>query len=291
MSFSKEVKEELYRHINPARHCELAELSALIDYGSKTGQMLIQTDNEIVARKCFTLFEKTFKISGYRMSEKMGQGKLEYYCPLSDEDSEKIRTSLNNELLLERICCKRAYLRGAFISAGSVSDPERSYHLEIVTKDQNKAERLIELFETFDIQARLVERKGSLVVYIKDGEKVAEALNVMEAPIAMMQYENVRILRDVNNKVNRTVNCEAANIKKTVNAYVKQKEAIEYVQKLPEYKLLPESVKTLARLRLEYPDASLKELGELCDPKVGKSGVNHRLRRIIELADKNKSKC
>ncbi|MCR5735633.1 MAG: DNA-binding protein WhiA [Lachnospiraceae bacterium] len=284
MSFSKKVKEELYKHINPSRHCELAELSSLTEYGGDIDRLLISTDNEIVARKCFTLFEKTFKMNEYELKEEDAQGKHIFTCKLKDEDAKKVREVLTGELLLQKMCCKRAYLRGAFIASGSVIDPGKSYHLEIVCRDEKKAERITELFKSFDILAKTVLRKGSYVVYIKEGDKVCDALNVMEAHVALMDFENARILKNVYNTVNRKVNCETANINKTVEAAVKQREAIEYAMTLPEYKSLPKGVRQIAELRLKYPDISLKELGEMSDPKVGKSGVNHRLRKIMDLA-------
>ncbi|MCR4924204.1 MAG: DNA-binding protein WhiA [Lachnospiraceae bacterium] len=283
MSFSKKVKEELYKHMDPSRHCELSELSALLEYSGSLTDPLFNTDNEIVARKGFTLFEKTFNMGKYGIWEKNKQGRKQYICRLDKEDADKLKKVLSGELLLERTCCKRAYLRGAFIASGSVSDPSSSYHLEFVAKEESKALRLVELLKTFDIQARVIDRKGNFVVYIKDGEGIVNTLNVMEAFVALMDYENARILKGINNSVNRKVNCETANIEKTVVASIKQIEAIEYAIKSPEYKRLPQAVKEIASLRLEYPDASLKELGELCNPKVGKSGVNHRLRRIMEL--------
>ncbi|MCR4739102.1 MAG: DNA-binding protein WhiA [Lachnospiraceae bacterium] len=290
MSFSKKVKEELCKHISPSRHCALAELSALIEYGGDMGNLLISTDNEAVARKCFTLFEKTFKMNEYGLSERNDQGKRFFSLKLSEEDERKVGNVLSGDLLLQKNCCKRAYLRGAFIAAGSVSDPEKSYHLEIVCRDGKKADRITELFQCFDINAKTVIRKGSYVAYIKEGGKVVDALNVMEAHVALMDYENVRILKDVYNSVNRKVNCDTANINKTVEAAIKQKEAIEYAMTLPEYKELPKEVREIAELRLKYPDVSLKELGEMSDPKVGKSGVNHRLRKILKIAENRQFK-
>ena len=284
MSFSHGVKEELYKHIGQARHCELAELSALMEFSGSMADLTVLSENEMFVRKCFTLLEKTFNITGYALTETEKSGRKHYLLSSSDEDEkERVRIALTGSTLTERACCKRAYLRGAFLASGSVSDPGKSYHLEIVAASDEDVERLLKLFEAFEISAKATERKNSQVVYIKDGEKIADALNVMEAGLSFMDYENVRIYKGVMNSVNRRVNCETANIGKTVSAAVKQIEAIEYAVSLPEYEELPEPVKEVARLRLRYPEISLKELGEMCEPRVGKSGVNHRLRKIMEL--------
>ncbi len=288
MSFSHRVKEELYGHIGQARHCMLSELSALIDFSGSLDTMTVLSENEMFVRKCFTLLEKTFNITGYVLTETDKSGRR-YFLLSSDREDElkKIRTALKGETLTERACCKRAYLRGAFLASGSVNDPEKSYHMEIAAGEDEKALLLTELFKTFGISAKIMDRKNSRIVYIKDGEQIANALNVMEAGLSFMDYENVRIYKDVKNTVNRRVNCETANIGKTVSAALKQSEAIRYAVKLPEYEALPDTVKEVAMLRLRFPEVSLKELGEMCDPKIGKSGVNHRLRKIMELAEEN----
>ncbi len=286
MTFSHGVKQELYKQIGQSRDCELAELSALMEYSGSMEKLEVLSENEMFVRKCFTLLEKTFNITKYVLTENERSGKRHFSLKTDDaEVREKVRAALTGETLTERSCCKRAYLRGAFLASGSVSDPGKSYHLEIVASDTEKAGKLSELFETFDIPAKIIGRKNSQVVYIKDGEKIADALNVMEAGLSFMDYENVRIYKGVMNSVNRRVNCETANIGKTVSAAVKQIEAIEYAVSLPAYEELPEPVKEVARLRLKHPEVSLKELGEMCEPRVGKSGVNHRLRKIMQLVE------
>ena len=287
MSYSHKVKEELYRHIDEARHCNLAELSALLRYSGNLKLPLgIVSENGMFARKCFTLLEKTFNIQRCAMGgEKARTEKPGRSEQIDPAEGEKIYRTLTSDLLLQHSCCRRAYLRGAFLASGSVNDPEKSYHFEIVAWDAEDAGMLCRLFQSFSIEAKITKRKNSEVVYIKDGESIVDALNVMQAPIALMAFENVRILKDMKNNVNRRVNCETANIGKTVSAAVRQKKAIERAMELSEFEELPESVKEVARLRLEFPDLSLKELGEMCDPKVGKSGINHRLRRIMELVE------
>jgi len=182
-------------------------------------------------------------------------------------------------------CCKRAFIRGAFLASGSISDPEKGYHFEIVCSDEQKAEQLRELIRSFEIDAKIVMRKKSYVVYVKEGAQIVDMLAVMEANVALMNLENIRIVKEMRNTVNRKVNCETANINKTVNAAVKQTEDIRLIQEKMGFHNLNEGLAEIAELRLQYPEATLKELGMMLNPQVGKSGVNHRLRKLSQIAD------
>lgn len=285
MSFSGEVKEELAKHISPARHCQIAELAALLSfcgqYGREQhGQYTIgfQTENEAVARKGFTLLKKTFNIDNdVTMNEEQMQDFYRKFGRLDEPVSQ---------LLIKNSCCQRAFLRGAFLSTGSISDPKKGYHMEFVCNSEAKAGQLQRVIQGFDIDAKIVIRKKYYVVYLKEGSGIVDLLNVMEAHVSLMNLENLRILKEMRNSINRRVNCEAANITKTVNAASRQIEEIEYLRDHYGLQRLPENLRQMAQVRLEYPDAPLKELGEYLDPPVGKSGVNHRLRKLSELADK-----
>ena len=285
MSFSYNVKEELAKHTNIARHCRVAELSAILhfcgQYGKdKDGAFFVgfQTENESTVTKAFTLLKKAFNI--------------EADCPVEEEELELLFETMGDlgetvdESLLRNNCCKRAFLRGAFLGVGSMSDPEKGYHLEFVCTDEAKALQLQEIIGEFHVDAKIIIRKKYFVVYIKESESIVELLNIMEAPVALMNLENLRILKDMRNSINRKVNCEAANINKTVSAANRQIEDIEYLRDHCGLQNLQPGLRQMAEVRLEYPEASLKELGELLDPKVGKSGVNHRLRKLSELAEK-----
>ena len=175
------------------------------------------------------------------------------------------------------------------MAAGSVSDPERFYHFEIACGSEAKAVQLQGLIRSFDLDARIVKRKKYYVVYIKEGSQIVDILNVMEAPVSLMELENIRILKEMRGSVNRQVNCETANIAKTVNAAARQVEDIEYLRDHYGFENLPEGLREMAEVRLENPDAPLKELGEYFTPAIGKSGVNHRLRKLGELAEKVRS--
>lgn len=285
MSFSAEIKEELAKHIASARHCQIAELTAIMhfcgQYGEdKEGNLTIgfQTENEAVVRKGFTLLKKTYNINvdiGIN-----GQEKANLIAKTGDL-SKPVDT-----LLLKNACCRRSFLRGAFLCCGSMSDPSKGYHLEFVCTNAEQAEQLKEIIGTFDIEAKVILRKKYYVVYLKEGAGIVDLLNVMEAHKSLMELENLRILKEMRNSINRRVNCETANIGKTVQAASRQVEDILYIKEHYGFSKLPGNLREMAEVRLEYPDAALKELGEYLEPPVGKSGVNHRLRKLSELADK-----
>ena len=288
MSFSAEVKEELAKHISPARHCQMAELSAMLHYAGQYGLMEdgtltigFQSENEAVLRKGFTLLKKAYNID--TVIGVKGQKKADLLAIMGDL-SGPADTSL-----LKQACCRRAFIRGAFFSCGSISDPTKGYHLEFVCNNRTQAEQLQEIIGQFDIEAKIVCRKKYFVVYVKEGAGIVELLNIMEAHVALMNLENLRILKEMRNSINRRVNCEAANIQKTVQASTRQVEDIIYLRDYYGFSRLPDNLREMAEVRLAYPEAALKELGEYLSPPVGKSGVNHRLRKLSELAEKLRS--
>ena len=295
MSFSSEVKEELSRHLGKSRHCQIAELAALIAFDGKVQvsesgcDLFLDSENELLNTKYDLLLKKLFDFPEGKSGRE--QKKIYETVKMWDEDHQiPIITETVNGLLLLQGCCKRAYIRGAFLAGGSISDPNKSYHFEIVCRTMPQAEQLRDTMNSFDVDAKIVERKKHFVVYLKEGAQIVDILNVMEAHVALMNLENVRILKEMRNSVNRKVNCETANISKTVAAAVKQLGDIEYIKQNAGLDSLPENLKDMALLRLEYPDTPLKELGTYLDPPVGKSGVNHRLRRISEIADELREK-
>lgn len=179
---------------------------------------------------------------------------------------------------------KRSYIKGAFLASGSVSDPEKQYHLEFVTHSEHYAGEFKKLLKTYGLKGKIVERQGNFVVYIKEGEQISDMLGVIGAHNSLLELENIRIIKDMRNNVNRIVNCETANLTKTVNAAVRQVESIKKIQKEYGLKRLPEQLREIAKLRLKHQDMPLVELGELLNPPIGKSGVNHRLRKIEKIA-------
>lgn len=293
MSFSSDVKAELARQCSKSRHCQLAELAGMLELEGVvekehlTLELKLASDNELLTQKFQMLIRQAF---GFEVKQGLNERQsreilqalrwnrvMQEAIPL-----EKQRT---DGLLVQRICCKRAFIRGAFMAAGSISDPNKSYHFEIVCHTMEQAMQLQQLMGNFDADAKIVERKERFVLYLKEGSQIVDMLNVMEAYVALMQLENVRILKEMRNSVNRKVNCETANINKTVNAAVKQLEDIRKIQSVIGFDDLPGPLAEMAQVRLEHPEATLKELGTFLDPPVGKSGVNHRLRKLAEMAE------
>ena len=310
MSFSSKVKEELSKECNSPRHCCIAETAAIISMCGKVifdekdhVRIEIHTENVTVARKYFTLLKKTYNINtdiSIRHSSSLNKNRSYVLSVNDDETARKILMtcrlmkpfgvieedfSISDSLIIQRECCKRAFIRGAFLAAGSVSDPVKTYHFEIVCLSEEKAKQLQMIMETFNINARVIKRRKYFVVYVKDSSQVVDLLNIMGAYNALMDMENVRIVKDMRNNVNRKVNCETANINKTVSAAVKQIEDIRFIQMSSAFDELPESLQEMAELRVRYPEATLAELGQLLDTPVGKSGVNHRLKKISLFAD------
>ncbi|MCR5640208.1 MAG: DNA-binding protein WhiA [Lachnospiraceae bacterium] len=287
MSFSGDIKAELFEVLPKSRHCQIAELSA---YASFLGnfhkkdeklRFTLGTENPNVQRKCFTLLKKLDTITRYDAG-------------VIEEDAPKMRQMLRMEtgmspvdgLLLQQPCCKRSFIRGAFLATGSMSDPNKAYHFEIVCESEPQATQLQDVMNAFDLDAKIVERKNHFVVYIKEGEQISTVLGLMGANRGVLDFENVRVMKDMRNAVNRKVNCETANISKTVNAAVRQLEDIRYIEEVQGLDTLSPNLQEIAQVRLENPDTPLKDLGNLLNPIVGKSGVNHRLRRISEIADR-----
>ncbi len=310
MSFSSEVKEELSRQLPPARHCRIAEIAAII---SMCGRILISeedryavlvhTENISVARKYFTLLKKTFNISteiSIRRNILLKKSRIYSIIIKNHEDSLRVLQAAKlidgvgeikeemspvNNRVIQSACCKRAFIRGAYLAAGSMSDPNKSYHFEIVCAARPKAAQLQEMIRTFGPEAKVIERKHHYVVYIKEGSGIVDMLNIMEAHKALMRLENVRIVKEMRNSINRRVNCETANISKTVSAAMKQIDDIQLIDKKRGLDSLPDSLEGIARLRLEHPDLPLAALGNMLKPPVGKSGVNHRFRKIAQIAE------
>lgn len=304
MSFSGQIKEELAQVISSPRHCQLAELAALVQFCGhieEDGSLLVQSENPLVIRKCFTLLKKTFKIEAAAKNQMQTQN---YRLFVTGEDAFRVLEALKicdtaghlmmrhltDPVLIKNSCCKRAYLRGCYMAVGSMSDPYKSYHLELVCGLQAQAEQLLKILHDFSLDAKMIIRKKYRVVYMKEGENIADFLNITEAHKALMEFENTRIYKGMRNMVNRKVNCEAANITKTVNAATRQVEDIRLIREKMGLEGLPEPLRQMAYVRLENPQASLGELGKLLDPPVGKSGVNHRLRKLGELAKELKVK-
>lgn len=308
MSFSSEVKDELSKHFSSARHCQIAEIAAMTAMCGDIiqrmdGQFIIKfsTENESVIRKYFTLLRKTFNINFENIINDFTDCKKgnTYNINIDEEDAARIIQTLKlfdknkivkynelvNPLIIQQTCCKRTFIRGAFLASGSISDPNKFYHFEIVCNNLSKAEQLRDIVNSFEVDAKIIQRKKYFVVYIKEGTHIVELLNIMEAHVSLMKLENVRIIKEMRNSVNRQVNCETANLNKTVEASVKQIRDIEYLRDTIGFGALSQGLSDIAYARLENPDMNLKDLGLLLSPPVGKSGVNHRLRKLSEMTE------
>lgn len=313
MSFSGDIKKELLRQLPAARHCQIAELAALFNLVGRVRQdesgseyLEIHTENLTVARKSYMLLISVFHdpVEVLVRNHNIRGNIREYYIivrnrqtiismlkalKMMDEQGRIAVDCLGHQhRLIQNTCCKRAFLRGVFLAAGSLSDPEKAYHLEFALFSEQFASFIKDILAFFELEAKIVRRKRYFVVYIKEGSQIVDFLNVVEAHIALMEFENVRIVKEVRNSVNRQVNCETANIGKTVAAAAKQIEDIEFIECNMGLRKLARGLREIAELRLEYPDASLQELGKMLDPPIGKSGVNHRLRKLGIIANELK---
>lgn len=275
MSFSSKVKAELLSHISTGRHCRMAELAAMIAMSGeyRDGVWTMRGENTILQEK----ITKLTALLDVDINTPEGRQMLK----LTDHGGY---LSVN-PILVERNCCKQAFIRGAFLATGSLTDPEKGYHFEIVCDHAEQADMLARLIRDFSIEPKQIQRKKYYVVYIKDGSMIVDLLNIMGAHVSLMDMENIRILKDMRNSVNRRVNCETANLNKVVSAAVKQMEDITYIEQTKGLKYLPERLREIASLRMEEPDTSLVELGKKLNPPLGKSGVNHRLKKISDIAN------
>ena len=313
MSFSAKVKGEICRYTDVSKEEALAELSAImkgsgtIAFSGKGLSFRITTENPSSARHIFTLLKEHFNIHSKLMVKKSNSlKKNNIYMVLIEEDMgvrdllkrtgifEEVEGVLNidykiNWSLVETDENKRAYVRGAFIGGGSITNPEKTYHLEFVTHSEEYAIDLCKLINSFGLNSKVIQRKNSFIIYIKEGEQIVDLLNIVGAHTSLLELENIRIMKEMRNNVNRLVNCETANLSKTVNAAVRQVESIKLIQSSIGLQRLPKNLQEVAELRLSYPDESLKELGEMLNPPVGKSGINHRLRKIEKIAEEIRS--
>ena len=309
MSFASDMKNELTR-VDVDTCCQKSELSALIKMNGAlsffNGEWVIsvQTENAAIARRIFSLIKNLYGVDiELLVRKKMKLKKNNVYISRVKKDAHKMLSDLNiikggmitndiNDEIKKKDCCIRSYLRGAFLAGGSVNNPETSaYHLEIASLYEDHARVLTELMNGYELNAKYIERRrGGYITYLKGAEKIAEFLSLIGGYQALLKFEDVRIVRDMRNSVNRLVNCETANLNKTVSAAMRQVENIQLIDDEIGIGELPERLQEIARLRIEHQEVSLKELGEMLSTgAISKSGVNHRLRKLDTIAEKIKS--
>jgi DNA-binding protein WhiA len=314
MSFSSGVKNEICRASDFSKSEAIATLSAIMKAsgtlslgGNKQVAFNVITENPAIARFIFKLLKDHFHIHTkilvkksnslkknnvyvVHISEDMGVRDLLAEVAVLKETEGIIALDYSiPKRIIENEECKKLYIRGAFLGGGSISNPEKTYHLEFVTHNEAYSKDLSNIINKFGLNSKVIQRKSSFVVYIKEGEQIVDLLNIIGAHGSLLEFENVRIMKEMRNNVNRLVNCETANLSKTVNAAVRQVESIKLIQREIGLSRLPKNLRDIAELRVSYPDETLKELGQMLNPPVGKSGVNHRLRRIEKIAEELKS--
>lgn len=309
MSFAKNSKEELARLEINNECCAKAELAAFIFINGRLNlgeniYLELSSENAAIIRKMFTLLKETFRIEAQvlvRQKNRLKKNKV-FILRVDTHRYEvlKILTSIGilkddgvNLVFKEEIakdfyfrdCCSRAFLRGAYLASGSVSNPDSSYHLEILSEYQNKAEDLVDIMKRFELNPGMMEKKnGSYIIYLKGSDEISTLLNIVGAHKALLDFENIRVIKEMRNKINRLVNCETANLQKTVVASLRQIENIDIVDRKIGVYNLPPDLKEMAVKRVNHPEKNLKELGAVMDPPIGKSGVNHRLRKLEKMA-------
>ncbi len=308
MSFSSRAKLELANERIRGDCCRLAALSALTRMsgslqlaGGGKRRLRITTESYAVARWTIRLAKSLYPLESeilIRERKRLGKnrsfaillfgGALERAL-LETGFLQKTGDGLSlfsgiPENMLENDCCRRAFLRGAFMGGGSISNPEKGYHLEFVVASERFSKELCALLNCYGLKAKMISRKGSYVVYLKESDKITEFLALIGANGALLELENVRTEKDFTNNLNRKFNCETANIKKSVEAAVRQNELIRYLLDHGAFSKLPVELRAMAELRIDHPELSLAELGKLMEPPLGKSGVNHRLRKLEDIA-------
>lgn len=280
MSFSSDIKEELSK-VNNLKNKEVleAEFLGYILTGNTTNNedvLEFITENEFNIERFYRIlfnleieYDPEVKGKVFVATIKKN-GKVEKLMEIKLDPNEEIQ---------------KAIVKGAFLGAGSVTDPSKQYHLEIIFQERSNAEYVLNLCKNFGVYLKVLETENKLQLYIKDGEEISKFLALLGANRGVLSFEDVRITKEIKNNVNRLVNCETANLNKIVNASVNQVNDIKLIQKLNKFEELPEDLKEIAILRLENPDMSLKALGELLENPIGKSGVNHRLQKIHDFAE------
>ncbi len=295
MSFSADVKQELLTIVPDARHCQLAELAAFVrmlgiraeEDALSGGLLSFRSDSRPATEKLFTLIRKAFNIEVLRDSGQDGSTRGGRIAVVPDRrKSEAIRHATESETVLLSDCCKRAFLRGAFLSGGSISSPDKYYHLEIVCTREEDAALIRKTMRFFQLEPKVTKRKGDSVVYLKEGEQIITMLGEMGASRSFLKLENIRVLKEISGSVNRKVNCETANLNKTITSAVRQLQDIRFIKEHGGFMTLTPQLREMAEVRLAYPDATLQELGKYLEPKIGKSGVNHRLKKLTVIADR-----
>ena len=307
MAYTADVKSELMQNPEQQACCASAELTALLLLSGSVSlcglgryRLVFGSENAAVVRYCFTQLKRTFgmapEIRAVRSSQRGEHTR--YQLQMEGEEANALLRALDlldpgaflgirmrpSDALLGRECCRRAYLRGAFLACGWISQPEKAYHFEFAAPDEEQARTLQGLLALWELNARISPRKSQQIVYVKRSEDVETLLGVLGASSALLTLENVRIMKSLRNDLNRQMICDDFNTDKTVRAAAAQMDDIGVIEKYLGLGKLPDALRQVAEARLASPDATLTQLGELMDPPLAKSAVNKRIRRLSALA-------
>ena len=308
MSFSQDTKNELVKIKNVSTSAALCELMGAVAFGGRLRRekgvlsLTTVTENPKTARRIYQLIKDTVGVNSKVKITKTSAGRAFYTVAAENDEAVTLMIALGfikkpsdvnylssfriNTDYIDKSARQKAFLRGVFLTSGTVMSPEKEYHMEFVTPSYGLHNDLFVVMKNMGLSPRVVVRSSNMVTYFKSSEEIADILTLMGAYKVLMDFHNAKILKEIRNNVNRTMNCEAANLQKMVDASLEQVSAINKIIETGKFETLPDNLKEIARLRLEYREHSLKELGEMLDPPLGKSGVNHRLRKIQEIAEK-----
>lgn len=289
MSFSSDIKKRLAAIENSCDFCNRAQLSALVRYTGRIREnaITLYSENEACVLCISKLVEVVTGISGeYEYLDKSRM----YEYTLNGDNADNLCDAIllfdnDYDALIPFECCKAAYIKGAFLGGGSITDPNKSYHIEFDARYSAEADRLCKILDSIGISAKVTNRKGHYIVYVKDYSSIADILGVMGDSTSALEIYNISVEKELRNSINRQLNCESANMDKVADAYKKHLAAIEKIKKTIGLAALPKTLQEIAEVRVKYPEDSLKQLGERLEKPIGKSGVNHRLNRIVEIAE------
>lgn len=307
MSFSNDVKNEIARLELGSKDDCLSEITALfrvngsLNYSSGKFSLRFLTENNPIARRIYSIFKKLYNYdSGIQISNNNQLRKKNNYRIIVD-NSKVVEKFLNDAgfeanqfalydenikgYLIDNDSRKKAYIRGSFLGAGTIINPDKHYHLEIITSSNLYSEKIQAILMHFNITSSIIERKNNSVLYMKDSDMISDFLSLVGAYQGLLKLENIRALRDLKNNLNRVINCETANMDKTIDASFKQIQAIKKIDEIVGIENIPENLQSVANLRLKYPSYSLKQIGESMKPPIGKSGISHRFKKIMDMAE------
>ena len=282
MSFSQDVKQELSKISNLANKdlvkIEFAGYCKTNNVYLSDNMLRFSTENEYNINR-FAKLLNNIENHNYQI-EMQGKNYV-----ITTKNKNILRLATIKDLEIDGEIQEKAYIRGCFLGSGSINNPENKYHIEVIFKQKQDAQSVVNMLKKYSINFKILEKANSTSIYSKDGEEISKFLAFIGANNAVLKFEDIRVYRDMRNNVNRIVNCETANLSKTVTAALKQIDAINVIKSNGKFNSLSDSLKEIAELRIKYPEASLTELGEKTNPKIGKSGVNHRLKAIMKLAE------